>query len=672
MIFLKRIEVKGIAEAGAFAGALDLAAGLQVISARNAYGKSLAVKAVAWCLGLEPMFGNADNDPLRFSEAVREDIDLVGHPCNAVLSSECTIAIQDNNGRKLEITRAIKGGDPSVVLVREIDADDKERTSKLLARKLTMQDEHGGFQRFFFDWMGWPRIQLPTFRPTESEIYLENLAPLFYIDQNEGWTNIQSLQISRYGQLEIKEIAVEYLLGATDALNGRIARLRASQRATELKESAKITAEQIQDEMLRHGWRIEWSSHGSLSDIATRWSKRTLFKTLDEEAAVDLNKRRGELARRIDLLRDALTKQPIDNNTSAAVVGTSQKVINLKKRRHELNEELATFNSQLREATSLSESIQHRLHAAADLLRLKTTGVGRLDHLECPTCHRDLDPSLFGLTLQSAETVAAHIEALKSDHDLILKNQESLSANVRMSVAEISQVDSELREAEKALTTVNSAVGSSREQIVSIAAELSAAERESERIVNVAKRIDELQGSIDRWIADANAFVAASSNTPGQSGPRKAFAANLRKYLLALGHSAVNPQNVESVDLDDEYVPFMNGRRVRALGSGSDPSRLIAAYSLALAAAARQVGGKHPGFVILDEPLQQNPDDKHRDLFATFLTKQLAQQPDFQTLIFTWLSDMEIQKLREEGTQVIAPQGEHFLKLVQPEAGGAP
>jgi DNA repair ATPase RecN len=663
VIFLRTIEVRGQAEAGEFSGTLELNAGLQIISARNAYGKSLAVKAIAWCLGLEPIFGNADNDPVRLPEAVREEIDLLGYSNNPVLSSECAITFQDDKGRSIEISRAIKGGDLSVVIVREINEDGKERTSKLQARRATMQDEHGGFQRFLFEWLGWPRIPVPTFRLTDAEIYLENLAPLFYIDQNEGWTNPQSLQISRYGQLEISQIAVEYLLGAMDSLNSRVDRLRAGQRAAELKGSAKITAEQLNDEMLRYGWRIEWSSHGSLTEIANRWSKRTLKETLKDDALVDLTSRRKDLGEKISALREALTTRPVDTNTSPAIAETSQKVINLKNRRHELSQDLATFNSQLRETSNLLETIEHRVHSAEDLLRLKTTGVGRLEHLECPTCHRDLEPAIFGLTKQSAESVASHIVALKSDRELIQRNQEALAASVRSSIAEISRVDGELREAEKALTSVNAAVGSFREQIVATAAELSATERESERVREAAKKIDELQKSIDRWIADTRAFIAATEGVVKQPESREAFLANLRKYLVALGHSEVAESNAQTVNLDDEYIPFMNGRRLRALGSGSDPSRLVAAYTLALAAAAQQVGGKHPGIVILDEPLQQNPDDKHRDLFLTFLTKQLAQKPGFQTLIFTWLSDPEIEKLRAEKILVVTPSGEHFLQL---------
>src|ERR1700685_2376443 len=124
-----------------------------------------------------------------------------------------------------------------------------------------------------------------------------------------------------------------------------------------------------------------------------------------------------------------------------------------------------------------------------------------------------------------------------------------------------------------------------------------------------------LQQSINRWIADAKGFVAASVVAGVVDKRKNAFVEAFRKYLVTLGHSEVNQQNAQLVTLDEQYIPFMNNKRLRALGSASDHSRLVAAYSLALAAASEQMGGQHPGFVILDEPLQQNPDEKHRELF---------------------------------------------------------
>lgn len=109
--------------------------------------KSLAVKSVAWCLGIEPIFGIFSNDATCFPQAVLERLQLPNGSSSDVLSSECEIGIVHEDGRKPQLTRAIKG-DNSTVLVREETAGQPVRESKLLVRRLTMQDETGGLQHF--------------------------------------------------------------------------------------------------------------------------------------------------------------------------------------------------------------------------------------------------------------------------------------------------------------------------------------------------------------------------------------------------------------------------------------------------------------------------------------------------------------------------------------------
>jgi DNA repair exonuclease SbcCD ATPase subunit len=269
--------------------------------------------------------------------------------------------------------------------------------------------------------------------------------------------------------------------------------------------------------------------------------------------------------------------------------------------------------------------------------------------------------------------VQAHIEALKSDRELVIKNRESLTVNIQTVMARGAQIEVELRNAERALTTVTNAVGPLREQLTAIAAELTSAERESERIEDAATEINNLQQSIDRWVADAKRLSTPETTVSDVDGKLKAFTESLQKYLVALGHSEVNAANSNEVIIDKEdYTPFMKGRRLRGLGSASDQPRLVAAYSLALAAASEKAGGKHPGLLILDEPLQQNPDPKHRKQFLDFLEKQIAQDSRFQTLLFTSLFPSEIERLRKKATTVITPDGQKFLKLVgkpeQPKA----
>jgi hypothetical protein len=125
------------------------------------------------------------------------------------------------------------------------------------------------------------------------------------------------------------------------------------------------------------------------------------------------------------------------------------------------------------------------------------------------------------------------------------------------------------------------------------------------------------------------------------------------------------------LSFDEQYIPYFDERRLRSLGSASDQSRLIAAYALALAASTSGSGGLHPGLVLLDEPLQQNPDPDHRDRFIQFLSRQLARSAGVQTIIFTSLTTAEVARLRRQGVNVRTPEGKKLLQLV-PEAPTKP
>jgi hypothetical protein len=505
------------------------------------------------------VLGAPDNDASCFPEAAREEIEFSGLSPVSVLSSECSIGLKDGSGRRLHLTRAIKG-DATTVRVRSITADGALREFRLNARQQTMQDETGGLQRFLFEWLGWPREKVATFRGVPSEVYLENLAPAFYINQDEGWTNIQALQITRYGQVQIAEISVEYLLGALEAVRVRVARQEAAQKVVALRDDARKISERVTMLFLRRGWRLEWSGNGSVAEILTRWTSRTLRQALKQDADVSLENEELSLVSRVDQLREKLTSAPIDPMDVSAPAAASQRVIDLKERRHSLNEELHTFRTQRGSTAELVDTLDHRITAASDLLRLKRTGVGRLEHLECPTCHRDLDPVTFALTDQSIDSVSNHIEALKRDRDLMKKNLQSIDAGAEIKLGVLIETEDQLRDAERALLTVTSAIGTVREQFAQIASDLNRAERQLERVREASRETDEMQKVVSNWIAEATAASRVERENPDLRSRRDAFLDSLRRYLRALGHSAVRPDNESQLEFDEQYVPTLNKR----------------------------------------------------------------------------------------------------------------
>jgi hypothetical protein len=55
---------------------------------------------------------------------------------------------------------------------------------------------------------------------------------------------------------------------------------------------------------------------------------------------------------------------------------------------------------------------------------------------------------------------------------------------------------------------------------------------------------------------------------------------------------------------------------------------------------------------------------KHRSRFIEFLSKHLARNAKFQTIIFTSLKEEELEELRQEGVMVQTPPGKKWLQLL--------
>lgn len=655
---LEFIEVSGSSTAGSFAGRLTFDPGLQIITGDNGYGKSLAATSVAWCLGLEPMFGAQDNDPSRFPAAAREELKLDGETAT-VLKSEASIRVVRDDGATLTLTRPIKGGNPSIVEVRQSSSDGASSVIRLNARREAMEDERGGLQSFLFGWLQWPRLKVVTFKEI-AWLYLENIAPLFFIDQNEGWPAPQALQIRRYGQQQIGDIALDFALGDVEAINRRFAALTTERDTRQLKEAAAALSQKVDAFFLRNGWTVDWTAGGSLAEIVVRWERIKLHEALKRDAAVDLHEERKLYADTAEEVLNRLLENDGDEFRNAPA-GASQRVIELKQALHSLNAALADTRIQRLDAEDLLGSLKHRIQAATDVLRLKTTGVGHLEHIECPTCHQEIAPELFRLRVQSIESIRQHIEVLDRDRLLVRQNVKACTeAQIRLE-AEASRVDRELAQAQKDLLLIGrSVVG--REQVLATSAELRRVEAKLDQLDSRLESLRELQHETDSWIAKTRAVLVLPAEQRDQRR-RRAFVEELRAYLLDLGHTGVDGVSVETLNLQDA-VPYLGSRRLSSTGSASDQPRLVAAYTLALASAAKQLGGFHPGFVLLDEPLQQNPDDKHRSLFVKFLTTQLAQSVRFQTVIFTHLFKPEVARLVAAGVPIKVLDGRFLLQLV--------
>src|SRR5204862_7584803 len=113
-----------------------------------------------------------------------------------------------------------------------------------------------------------------------------------------------------------------------------------------LRTSAKLLAEQAAQTLLKQGWAVDWSGNGSVKEIEARWSAQTLREALGRDAEVDIKKQRAIAVERVVALRRTVTTDPVDPSNMSAGSSSSQLVVDLKQRRHQINSELRTLRGQ--------------------------------------------------------------------------------------------------------------------------------------------------------------------------------------------------------------------------------------------------------------------------------------------------------------------------------------
>lgn len=656
MLRLTSIQLEGTSSRGPFGCKIPLSDGLQVLSGSNGIGKSLLFDVVMWCLGLEVTYGLAAGVNSYFPEAVRTTIKLPEGSAQ-VLNSAASITISTEDRREYSLWRPIVGGDTKVISVKEEESADL----RLAVGSGTLRDERTGFQAWLYRVLKWPRQEILTSDGRESLIYLENLSPFFFLDQIEGWTGIQAQQINRYRQIDIEQAAFEFVLGLNSRLQRRVLRQRDTLGSRSLKAEFESLSESVNSALVASGWEPLLSSHGTMGDILKRVQDLSLTLEVEAKYGWSFVKENERLTASIAAQQRHLVG-PRDQK-DVRVAEFSTKVLDLKSAKHLLETELRTVREQMFGQKDLVRTIEGRLASAEDLLRLKRDHLGVADRAECPTCHQDIVPETFDINDQQISSVELYISTLQKEKSAVKKslaNTEVASARI---LANLQRTEAELDFARRQLDAMNLAVDSSQEKIMDVATKVAAAEREIDRNKELAARLSEFQNQLDKWKQKAEAHRAAeSAPEPKAEKERLAnFEGDLKALLIAQGHNGFREAPDANVRLDDYYVPFVGDRRLSSLGSASDISRTTVAYVLAAARVSTNLGGHHLGLVILDEPLQQNPDTERRRLFIEALERREFKAAP-QVLVLTHLKEDEVARLQKKGISVQELGADYLLQ----------
>ena len=191
-----------------FGAMINFKNGLNVIFGPNSVGKTSIINGIIYGLGGEKGLGIFKGTQNPFKPEFYESIE------NESIERSYLLLEINNGQNSITIFRYIFGGDTNVCAIKKggiVNFHNQKKSKKyIIAGEGVFSDN--GFQKFLFNYLKLPEIEVPTYESGYSRLYFENILPLFFIEQRAGWSAIQARQITRYGIRDVNNVAVEYLL----------------------------------------------------------------------------------------------------------------------------------------------------------------------------------------------------------------------------------------------------------------------------------------------------------------------------------------------------------------------------------------------------------------------------------------------------------------------------
>lgn len=610
------IETSGSKKYGAD---VSFTTGLNIIYGPNSVGKSSLITGIIYCLGAEKALGIFQNKQNPFKP---EFYDKIGQE----VVKKSVVMLEISNGKQtVTLIRSIINK-TDVIGLKESTIESFYTTSKIkyliAAGDGVFSDD--GIQSFLFKFLSWDIVSVPTYDGGLSKIYLENLISLFFVEQRAGWSQIQARQVMRYGIRDVKKVAFEYLMGLNrfEIHLKEIERKELSDRISKLKREIKESEENIF--VLVNGS----ASEGVLFVTRPATGKLNIQDSLKELSKV-YDDGQKELTSLTDLSSESDNQE---NNLRKSLRLTSHQTRKAIEKIGLLQQEIASYESYI-DRININKNKNRQLKKIEGLgaeLNISSCPVCEAplepnNDLQCKLCHQDLKRRI--------STTDENLEFLEDEKSSFEKILESKKLELRKA----RQRWEELKIRERTITEnldhqINTYVGPQMDRLRQKISELDIYFKEIELYKRVAERwenikpvrrqLGELEKKDDALKREIAAYQQSESDRSILNVLSRSFKDNVKQLRLLKNKSAL----IEAIRIDetDFYTPYLEEYDLYNISSSSDNVRVIICYYLSLLQTSiekKDFKIRFPNLLILDEPKQQNLDDKDLKTFIELLEK---------------------------------------------------
>jgi hypothetical protein len=615
---IRHLRLRASTLNGEYGADLPFPDGLVLLHLHNTRGKSTALKAIVYALGMERMFGQINVAPLTPAMTSRlKDGDSEWD----VAESWVYLEIQNKEGRTATLRRKVAGEggqDRRVIDVWEesmINSTSVVNASKpYFARDPGSARNEAGFGTWLANFVGWELPQVMRHDGSLGPLYMECIMPLFFVEQSQGWTGIQAGTPKAFGIRQVERKVIEFIL-AMDICRADAAR------------------EKLEQE--RDGIAKQWSDGRTQLEVVARSIRGNLREFPQSPQAqwpptpapyieAFHEGRQINLANAIENDREALTRldaieipsaDEASQSISSQLVETTGQLAEAESIWGSLEDDLQTENGNLAALATRLATVDEDLVRNKDARKLRDFGATSLlaiSRHECPTCHQHVQDTLLSQTFEqdvmgldeNIAYLAAQKQTLEKLHSQTIRALAAIQRRLDAVLNHSNELRARIRHLKR--TLVSSGIAPSeaaiRERVITDQRlqERELASGEFERLSHVfpalAKRWTDLQialkqvKGIERSMADLQKVQTLFD-----------------RFTSALSDFGFESFPLDTVTIEREsYRPKREGFDLSYAVSASDLVRIIAAYLTALLETSRSTQTNHLGLLVLDEPRQQN------------------------------------------------------------------
>ncbi|MCK8655824.1 hypothetical protein [Pseudomonas umsongensis] len=633
---LRRLRIVSQTNEGRYGVDIPFVTGLNIIQAENTFGKSTCIQSIIYALGLEGTLGPSRKTPLK--SALTSRLKKADGSYALISETKVFLEIENSRGAAITLIRSSIESKNRLISVYQGAPDNIENLPSSALTDYFVRDPGAaardrGFHQLLEKFLGVIEPQVIKYDGSFSNLYLESIFAVNYVEQTRGWGGILNV-LPTY--LQIKELSskiIEYNLNLDIQENNK-KRQQLLIRQSDLESVWTISVERL----VSLARQVQAFVSNNISDDI---SKQAAINSVSDIYFLDADSKEVSLDQYVENLKMDLEKI---RSESKAIEIDSQKIPGLELEltflMEKLSAEEAAFSilisdldvsdDYIKSIDKRTASVRESLRKYRDVKKLQEYGSEeKFNFLEgiCPTCNQPVEDSLLPhMHNQSALGVDDNIKYLEKQKIVFDSMKEGESKKLLMKKSLISHAQqkinatrAEIRSVKESLTDVKGAPSRAQlrkeimlEERISSVDKAAALETEiKEKLASVISDWSTITGALKKLPWDGfsrndniklnellNSFKENLKDFDYKSTPIEEFEISKRTYKPA----------IDEVDLGSE-------------ASASDNIRVIWAYMYTLLILDSRLNGlttNHLGLLMLDEPRQQETKEVN---FKTFIEK---------------------------------------------------